>query len=1041
MMNESTDSYPLSSQQRRVWLAQEEGHVPPAQCSIALDGPLDPGVLHCALLATVARHDILRTYFRNIEGLVFPVQVVQPAADLAWKQIDCSEDDLDDLWTAERENYAFESSPVCACLARVAPNRHVLMIAVSPLFADVETFFNLARELSGTVRGDADTLQYSQFSAWQDSLLDRDDAEEGFEFWRGQVSKASKDAARFPFETSGAATNRAHVGSHLLALGQAATGNVRSLARRKNVPEEAVLLAAWQELVRRWTQADSHTMWVAVSGREHELLEPAFGPIAALVPVTSHSTRDTDFRAAISQAGDALLSACDWSMFYRPDRDPSAVRSDVRSSFAYAEAPGTMSAWGVSFSIGRAVHFAENVDLSLTCIAHADSIGLDLEYNSDRIAAPYAEAALYGLRSFIEHLAGAESTSISTTSTVQGEREGNDGLLHRLFEEQAARVPNRIALVHAQEHVTFAQLNQRANQVANYLLTLGAGPEKPIAVFLERSCDMLAAILGILKCGAAYVPIDPTYPVKRIRHILHQSDVSAVITHTRLLEALPMSDKPIVCLDANLGLEKSAGSNPEVRCHADNIAYVIYTSGSTGSPKGVMVSHRSAVNLLSALRNRLYDGTTEPRRIAMNAPVVFDASVKQWIQLVDGHTLCIVPEQARMNPDDLAMFLSDQNVDVLDCTPSQLRLLLECQTFQETAAARFVLVGGEAVDARLWSLLARDTRRTYFNVYGPTECTVDATAAQVTDDQQPNIGRPLDNVTIHVLDANLEEQPDGFAGELYIGGAGVARGYRNQPALTAERFLPDPFSGAPGARMYRTGDLVCRLADGQLKFLGRVDSQVKLRGHRIEPGEIEFVLKQADNVRDAVVTLRECGRKSEKRLVAYVVPQAGTSLHGDNMQAHLREQLPPYMIPTAFVSLPKFPVTTNGKVDLRALPEPAEETDRTCEAYSPPANQNERLIAKIWQDVLGCQKLGVHDNFFDLGGHSLLMVQVYTRLRDAFDKEISMVDLFRNPTIALLSRYFDGAAKPADASEGTNDRAARRIAAVAHAPARAARRP
>jgi amino acid adenylation domain-containing protein len=1059
MNKELIDGFPLSAQQRRIWLAQQDGHVPPAQCAILLDGPLDTSALHRALSAVVTRHDILRTSFRRIQGLAFPVQVVCPAAALAWKQIECGERGVDDLWAAEGSNCVLDPPALRACLARICSTRHTLIVTLSALCADIRTFFNLFAELAteyeeaGGGRTHATgpaTLQYLQFSAWQDSLLGRDDAEDGLEFWRRRASEASTAVMRFPFETVGDAPKSVRIRSYRLELGSAITRRVRALARENNVSEEAVLLAAWQEVLRRWTGAPSHTMWVAVSGREHVALAPVFGPISTLVPVSSQRSQSADFLSDVMLASDAILSAREWSMFYRPDHDGTAMCSRIWSSFNYTKAADDQCVLGVTFSMGRAVHAAEKVDASLVCIAGADSVGLDLQYSSDRIAPAYAQAAVHALSSFIEHVDGRQVTSqVKISPVTRGAPATVDeimpepprsGLLHRLFEEQVERTPDRTAVVYAREELTFAQLNERANRLANYLLGLGAEPENPIAVCLGRSSDMIVAILGILKSGAPYLPIDPGYPAKRIRYILHETNVSVVLAHTRLLEVLPPSGSRIVCLDADLGLEESAASNPDAPCDPDNLAYVIYTSGSTGSPKGVMVSHRSAANLLKALRHRLYGSVAAPRRVAMNAPIVFDASIKQWIQLLDGNTLCIVPEHARLKPDDLAAFVRDQSVDVLDCTPSQLRVLVRCRAFQETPAARCVLVGGEDIDAQLWSLLASDSRRVYFNVYGPTEGTVDATAAQVDAAQQPAIGHPLINIRVHVLDSMLEEQPVGFPGELYIGGAGVARGYRNRPDHTADRFVPDPFSSIPGARLYRTGDLVCRLADGQLRFLGRADGQVKLRGHRIEISEIESVLKQADCVRDAVVAVRGDEQEGQKRLVAYVIPQAGTTVLGDELRVHLRHHLPDYMIPSVFASLPAFPLTTNGKVDVHALPEPGEEPDRAPQNHAPPTNKNERIIARIWQDVLGTKKIGIHDNFFDVGGHSLLMVQVYMRLREVFDREISMVELFRNPTIALLSRYFSGTAEQSDAAGRAADRAARRIEAVAQAPTHRGRR-
>jgi amino acid adenylation domain-containing protein len=539
---------------------------------------------------------------------------------------------------------------------------------------------------------------------------------------------------------------------------------------------------------------------------------------------------------------------------------------------------------------------------------------------------------------------------------------------------------------------------------------------------------MLVAILGILKAGAAYAPLDSTYPAQRLHYILEETRARFVITQKSLASGVSQGNWRAVCLDDDAEIARASDQNPRAVCHPENLAYVIHTSGSTGRPKGVMVQHKSVSNLLLALQEAIYSRHGSPLRVSMNAPIVFDASVKQWIQALKGNTICIVPEKSRLNPEALAQYIKDKKIDVLDCTPSQFRLMLASGQLTEAEwAPKAVLMGGEAVDESTWAVLHSNKQTSYYNVYGPTECTVDVTVCRMQDSVQPAIGHTLKNMQTYVLDRLFQPVPMNIAGELYVGGEGVSRGYWGRPDLTAERFVPDPFSGA-GSRLYRTGDLVCRLEDGSLKFLGRADDQVKVRGYRIELGEIVSVLREVAGVRDALVTVR--GKdKEEPRLIAYAVREAGASLSIAELRQHLRKQLPDYMVPSGFVILDQIPLTVSGKVDRQALPDVDHEHSDLAASYVGPRSETENVITQIWQQVLDVKKLGIHDNFFDLGGHSLLMVQVYNKLREAFHKDVPMVELFRNPTIATLSGYFSGDTVTVPSLKKTQERASRRVAA------------
>ncbi|MET0645777.1 MAG: amino acid adenylation domain-containing protein [Pyrinomonadaceae bacterium] len=577
--------------------------------------------------------------------------------------------------------------------------------------------------------------------------------------------------------------------------------------------------------------------------------------------------------------------------------------------------------------------------------------------------------------------------------------------VHEMFEAQATRTPDAVAVVYEDEQLTYAELSRRANRLAHHLISLGVGPESRVAVFLERSTEMIVAVLGALKAGAAYVPVDPATPAGRVRHMLEDAQARVVLTSGRLATKLPAGEAAVVRLDADADvIARASTASPDAAASPDNLAYVIYTSGSTGGAKGVMVTHRSVVNLAASLRARVYPEGERPLRVSVNAPLVFDSSVKQLVQLLYGHALCVVPEEVRRDGDALLAFLRLHEVDVFDCTPSQLRLLLAAvATRRRGHVPALALVGGEAIDAETWGLLVENGRTVFYNVYGPTECTVDTTVCRVgSQSPEPSIGRPLDNVQVYVLDGRGRPTPLGVLAELCVGGEGLGRGYLGRPDLTAERFVPDEFAARPGARLYRTGDLTRYRADGRIDFLGRLDYQVKVRGHRVEPGEVEAALARHPQVLRAVVVDGD-DRAGGRRLVAYVVPAPGSALSVVELQRWTKGLLPDYMTPAGWVFLDEVPLTPSGKVDRRALPDPGLARLDTGQSFVAPRTMVEDVLAALWQQLLGVERVGRDDDFFELGGHSLLATRVASRIRESFQVELPVRAVFEAPTLGSLS--------------------------------------
>ncbi len=570
----------------------------------------------------------------------------------------------------------------------------------------------------------------------------------------------------------------------------------------------------------------------------------------------------------------------------------------------------------------------------------------------------------------------------------------HDELIHELFERQAEQRPQALAIEFEGARLSYEELNAKANQLAHHLRSQGVRPDDRVALCLERSVEMVIAMLATLKAGGAYVPLDPSYPTERLQYMLKDAAPKVLLTQQRLDEfAWEGSTENLSAQE--LGLRSS------------HLAYVIYTSGSSGKPKGVMVEHSSVVNFVGGLERRIYQKVPGCQNIAWNSSFGFDMSVKAWGQLLMGRAVFLVPEAVRFNPESLVEFIHRHRIDAIECTPSHLRAMLDAGLMSGAASPiRAVLVGGEAIDPAMWEQLAGLRERVaFFNMYGPTEATVDATLGLITEGRV-NVGVPMPNAQIYILDEHSQLVPVGVSGEIYIGGAGVARGYLNRPELTEQRFLRDPFSGEPGARMYRTGDLGRWAADGTIEVSGRNDFQVKIRGYRIELGEIEAQLMRVAGVRQAVVVGRE-DRPGVSRLVAYVVGQV---LEPAALRAQLSAVLPEYMVPAAYVHLSALPLTANGKLDRKALPAP-EGAAFVQNCFAPPDGEIEQALAQIWSELLGVERVGRQDNFLELGGHSLLGVRLISRVRQRLGVELPLHVLFAKPVLSELAEQVAQAAR------------------------------
>ncbi|MDX6695910.1 MAG: hypothetical protein QOF02_3513 [Blastocatellia bacterium] len=575
---------------------------------------------------------------------------------------------------------------------------------------------------------------------------------------------------------------------------------------------------------------------------------------------------------------------------------------------------------------------------------------------------------------------------------------------HRLFEAKALESPQATALVYKEQCLTYAELNERANRLAHHLQSRGVGPETIAGICVNPSPQMIVGLLAVLKAGGAYLPLDPALPQGRIAYMLQDAGAHVLLTEQTLLSSFTGGDikaaggeVEVICLDAESAEVKLCSTaNPQSGATLDNLAYVIYTSGSTGQPKGVMAQHRGVCNMTFAQVAAF--GIGPQTRLLQFASLGFDASVSEiFTSLLSGATLCLEDRETMRSPVSLGHALQEMEITTVTLPPTLLSIM-PAESFPRLSA---VVSAGEDCSAAIVERWSQGRR--FINAYGPTEVTVCASLLECDEhcETAPSIGRPIANMQVYLLDPHQQPVPVGAAGELYIGGEGVTRGYLNRPELTAEKFIPHPFSDAPGARLYRTGDSARYLPDGQIEFLGRLDNQVKIRGYRIELGEIETALRQHEAVREAVVVNRR-EAEQEARLVAYVIPSDERLAIAD-LRGFVRERLPDYMTPAQFVLLAEFPLNTSGKIDRRSLPAPEQRAPESPQNYEAPRTSAERQLVDIWKEVLGVEQLGIHDNFFELGGHSLMVAQVISRVSEVLQVELPVRVLFESPTIAELS--------------------------------------
>jgi amino acid adenylation domain-containing protein len=1014
--------------------------------AVRLSGMLQREVLERTLSEIVRRHEILRTHFEEAGGK--PVQVISPAAPLPLPVTDLSE--LDEAGreatairlAAEEAATAFDLARgplIRAKLLRLSEEEHVVLLTMHHIVTDGWSTGVLVREVAALYEAYARglesplpelELQYADYAAWQRQWLQGEALEEQLGYWRKQLG-GKLPVLELPSDRPRLAVQSFRGARCSMKLSPELVESLTALGRREGATLYMTLLAAFQTLLHRYTGQEDVLVGTAIANRNRAEIENLIGVFANTLVMRTSLAGDPTFVEVLRMAREVSLGAYAHQDLpfeklveeLQPERDLGRLPL-FQTMLILQNAPSERLELGdLRLSRLEVQNLSAKLDLLLTMTEGPRGLNGIWIYNTDLFDAATVERMMGHFRTLLEAVAADPRQRISALPLLsQAEWHqsvvGWNGAaseptrprcMHELFEEHAARTPEAVAVVYEDEELTYGELNRRANQLAHYLKKLGVGPQVLVGICVERSVEMIVGLLGILKAGGTYVPLDPTYPQERLRFMLEDSQTPVLLTQQSLLPDLPVEKARVVCLDADWPLVAREGTgNPAAAATPESLAYCIYTSGSTGRPKGVMVCHRTVVHLFHALQPEIGFDAGDVWTVVHS--YAFDFSVWEiWGALLHGGRLVVVPLWVTRTPSAFYDLLRTQRVTILNQTPSAFAQLIaergEDGWESGELPLKLVVLGGDALPQELFARIGPGSTPVW-NFYGPTEATVWTTVQRLDrNDGAVSIGRPMADTQVYVLDRRQQPVPVGVAGELYIGGDGLAKGYLNRPALTAEKFIAHPFSAEEGARLYRTGDLVRRLADGRLDFLGRIDHQVKVRGFRIELGEVEAALSAHPSVGECVVMAREDDR-GDKRLVAYLVAAPGEEGDVTMWREHLRSRLPEYMVPSAFVTLDSLPLTPNGKVDRKALPAPGEDAGR--DEMRQPRTPVEEVLAGIFAEVLRVKAVGVEESFFDLGGHSLLATQLMSRVREAFSVEVALRKLFEEPTVAGLASHVEG---------------------------------
>ncbi|AOX02680.1 hypothetical protein BJP34_27455 [Moorena producens PAL-8-15-08-1] len=1036
--------HPLSYGQKALWFLWEFEPLSAAYnqvFSTRICDYIDLKKLRSAFEELLERHPGLRSTFPKLGAQ--PIQQVHQDKKVDFQLLDARAMSEAELYSSvireSQRPFDLEKQPVIGIrLFTISQQEHILLLTIHHIATDGWSLDIILHELPKLYQAQQDGVlaslptlnySYSDYVRSQNKMLSGSEGEKLWRYWQDKL-KGELPILNLPTDKPRPPIQKYNGASHNFQLSSQLTQQLKQLAMLSDATLYMTLLAAMMVLLYRYTGQEDILVGSPIAGRLQSQFRGIVGYFANPGVLRGDLSNNPSFKEFLTQVRQTVLEALTHQEYpfallvenLQPQRDPS--RSPIfQASFALQELQKSQDIqklfvdeiekdvdWGgLKLRPFEIPQQEGQFDLDLEMLEGSSSVKGIFKYNTDLFDGSTIERMAAHFQNLLSAIVENPQQVVSELPLLS-ERERHqllvewndtasdyptDKCIHQLFEEQVEKTPNAIAVVFGQEQLTYHQLNQRANQLAHHLLSMGVGPEVLVGICVERSIQMVVGLLGILKAGGAYVPLDSNYPQERLSYMLEDSGVEVLLTQQSLLESLPSHRAQMVCLDSDWpAIEQHSGENLDVGVHSDNLAYVIYTSGSTGQPKGVAIEHCSVCNLAFAQKN-LFD--LEPTsRVLQFASISFDASVWEIVMAVTNGAMLILGTASELMPgDDLKQILHQSGVTHVTLPPSALAVL----PTDELTALGQIIVAGEACPIELvnqWSV-----GRRFFNAYGPTESTVCATVAQISDGSEKiTIGHPIANTKIYILDKHLQPLPIGVPGELYIGGDGLARGYLNRQELTKQKFIQNPFCNSNSERLYKTSDLARYLRDGNIEFIGRIDNQVKIRGFRIELGEIEAVLNTHPQIQQTVVIATE-DLPGHKRLVAYIVSEE-ESLTTNQVREFLKQKLPDYMVPSAFVTLDSLPLTPNGKVDRKSLPAP-DGVVTSVEEYVAPRTEIEQTLTNLWEELLAKDKVSIHDNFFEIGGDSILSIQVVSRAKNS-GIHITPQQIFLHQTIAELAR-------------------------------------
>ncbi len=1011
-----------------------------------IQGKLDIYAVEAALNEIINRHEILRTTFGDQNGK--PVQII--ASDFQWKLKVTDFQEYQGLDVREKirerinedawQPFDLEKGPLWRFnLYALSPEEYLLTFTIHHIISDAWSnvlffteFFKLYEAFTAGQMLNLPFLpiQFGDYAAWQRRRFDERKVREPLlAYWKKQL--AGYSILELPTDYPRPLTPSFAGSSQTILLPGELSAKIKELCASHDITLFMLLLAVFKVLLYRYSGQEDAIVGTVVANRSQPEVTGLIGFIMNTIVLRNDLSGNPSFAELLERVKDNTLDAFTHQELpfdllleeLKPERDISRTPLFQVMYIHQNATDTTLRMQGLQIRSLEIENKVAPFDLRLITQETPEGILCRLDYCTALYKDSTISVMLKHYRNLIEGVVADSGTPIGALPLLSADErhqilEGfnkttvpypTDRLIHELFEEQVRKGPERTAVVFEGQSMTYLELNQKANQLAHYLRKLGVGPDVTVGVCLERSFEMVISLLGILKAGGAYVPFDPNYPQERVEYMIENAKVKVLITVSSLLERIPGSDRVVICLDQEeRKIQQENCVNVDSGVNKDNLAYIIYTSGSTGLPKGAMNTHWGLLNHKLWMQEA-YRLTPEDR-VLQKTPFSFDVSVWEFFwPLITGATLVMARPEGHKDPQYLIKTIVEQGITIIHFVPSMLAIFLEQPNVRDCISLRQVFCSGEALSINLLQKYRAVFKIPIHNVYGPAECSDVSTAW--TDDRGESlkvvpIGKPISNVRVYILDQYQNPVPIGVAGELYVSGVSVGKGYINNPVLTKERFLPDPFSPNLGSKMYKTGDLARFLPDGNIEYLGRSDFQVKIRGFRVELGEIEQLLSEYPQVKANAVIAQE-KENGDKYLVAYIVPQDGQIIETTAIREYLRNKLPQYMLPSAFVFMDRLPLNPNGKLDRKALPAP-DFTSVTGNDHVAPRNEIEAILADIWKEVIGLAEVGINDNFFEIGGHSLLLAQVNRKMAEVFQREFSLIEMFTYPTISALAAYVAG---------------------------------